>query len=102
MSLTTVMAPHGIAMRITAPLTHVCPYRDEVDEGTVTITWETEGRTFELHALREWLGRWKDSKISHEHLTSALKYDLNVPDGLTVVLVSTKWNTAALDVVCSI
>lgn len=102
MSRTTVGAPHRVVMRVTAPLIHLCPYRDEVDEGTVSITWETEGRTFELHSLREWLVQFKNQKVSHEELTKHIKDELDFCHGLTVVSVATHWGTAGMDVGCSI
>lgn len=97
----TVPAPHRVAMKTTAPLVHLCPFKDEVDEGSVTITWECEGKTFELHSLREYLDTFKDKHISHEHLMTLLKRDLDV-EGLTVVVISSRWGTAGMDVGCSI
>lgn len=97
----TVEAPHGTVLRITAPLVHECPFKQETDEGSVTITWETEGRTFELHSLAAYLKTFAPVRISHEALTRHLKDSLNASTGLTVVSVATRWGTAGLDVACS-
>lgn len=98
----TVEAPHGTVLRVTAPLVHLCPFRDEVDKGAVTITWETEGQTFELHSLASYLQSFRPVRISHEALTLHIKDSLNASAGLTVVSVATLWGTAGLGVGCSI
>jgi len=41
----------AVTVEATGPVTHLCPHRDEIDHGTVTITWVCEGRTIELHSL---------------------------------------------------
>lgn len=84
----------------TYPLQHLCPYRDEVDSGTVEITWRTHGATFELHDLGAFLATFAGKEFSHEQLTAFLAALLHDRDGLTVVEVLTRWTTAGAEVVC--
>lgn len=109
MSATTVGAPHGVMMQATAPARHLCPFVEEKDEGTVTVHWVTQGRTFELHSLRRHLHDFAEehqgSRISHEQYTERVRDSLTFQGhlhGLTITRVETHWTTAGMPVVCSI
>lgn len=82
---------------VVGPLTHRCPYRDEVDEGTVRIEWSTAGSTFELHALRDYLDQWATRKVSHEEIAVAIRDDLDVP-GVENLIVVVDYPTAGFGV----
>jgi len=108
MSFITVGAPHNVTLTATAPARHLCPYVNEKDEGTVTVTWLTQGRTFELHSLRRHLDQfmveWGGEEISHEEFTLKLKdtfAPVHAGAGLQVLSVRTDWTTAGMPVVCS-
>jgi len=96
----TVPCPVKVAVTVQAPLRHLCPHRDEVDLGRVTVRWTTDGMTFELHALREYLASSDHVVISHEELTDILRRDLTTP-GVANVSIETEWTTAGLGVRCS-
>lgn len=83
-----------VKVSFTGPLTHRCPYFDEVDRGTVTISWETAGATFELHKLTDWLEEFGDDELSHEDVTEAIRSVLAGFAGITNVDVITRWTTA--------
>lgn len=96
----TVDSQAPVEMTVTAPLRHLCPFVDEVDEGTVTVTWAVDGTTHELHALADYLRGWKDSTVSHEEITDRIAHDLQAT-GLHVREVTTAWTTAGMEVRCS-
>ena len=97
----TVMASPGLIMTITSPLTHRCPFRDEVDEGTITVTWQTMNGTIELHSLRAYFDSFAGSVISHESMTDMIRRELNRIPSVKALDVVTHWNTAGMDVACS-
>lgn len=78
---------------VTAPITHLCPHVDEVDVGTVTLTFD--GPAPELHALARDLDSFHTKAITHEDLTERLAA---LYPTATVV---TTWATAGLTVECS-
>lgn len=83
----------------TAPIRHLCPFADEADAGTVTITWMCNGATVELHSLAGFLGSFADTVISHEELTAVITEALRAAgDGITVTGVSVRFTTAGIDV----
>jgi NADPH-dependent 7-cyano-7-deazaguanine reductase QueF len=95
-------------MQATAPARHLCPFVTEKDEGTVTVHWVTEGRTFELHSLRRhldaFMAEWEAVEVSHEEFTRKLRDSLLMNGhlhGLTITQVDTHWTTAGMPVVCS-
>jgi len=88
-------------MRVTAQLVHRCPYRDEVDEGVIELSWRTNGRTLELHALRDWLGGFAEAAVTHESLTDTIRFVLGQQPGIGLLDVSTRWNTAGMEIVCA-
>lgn len=101
MSRVAVAAPAGQRVEVTSLLQHLCPFKDEVDNGTIVIEWETVTRTMELHALKEWLNGFSGDRISHEAITKAIHEGLSEVHGLKVLRVETKWHTAGMRVVCS-
>lgn len=97
----TVPCDNAVAVTITSPLRHLCPFVNEVDYGTVTVTWQTIGATYELHSLAEYLRGFKDSEMSHESITDRIRHDLAACSDLDVVSVETTWTTAGMGVSCS-
>lgn len=92
-----VDTPAEVTVTAFGPIRHICPYVDELDEGTVEITWSTSGATFELHALRQYLDGFADVKASHEEVAAAIRVDLDSP-GLTVTEVVVRFPTARFEV----
>lgn len=88
----------GQTVTVTGPLEHLCPHRDEVDHGTVTVTWTCAQTTLELHALAAYLRSWRNSTMSHEQITDRITHDLEAVAGIFNVTVSTTWSTAGLAV----
>jgi NADPH-dependent 7-cyano-7-deazaguanine reductase QueF len=97
----TVSAPAAVNMSITAPAQHLCPFVNEVDAGTVTISWETAGATFELHSLRAYIESFTEAEISHEELTDTIRNVLSEAPGITSFAVQSSWTTAGMEVTCS-
>lgn len=96
---TVVLVPHKgdrVTVTVTAPLIHVCPFRDEVDEGTIAITWTTAGYTIELHALYAWLCLFDETAISHEELTDHIVTILALRPGISDVSAVSSWDTASM------
>jgi NADPH-dependent 7-cyano-7-deazaguanine reductase QueF len=96
-----VPTAQDITVTATAYIRHRCPYRDEIDEGTISITWQTRGATFELHSLRAYLDGFADTLISHEALTGAVRHELAQQEPITIVAVESCWDTADMEVRCS-
>ena len=99
-SLTTPIEA-AVRMETTASIQHMCPFVHEVDNGTITVAWETDGWTFELHSLRAYLNSFQDREISHEDLTAEVEAELSGHYGIEAVSVSTTWRTAGMEVLCS-
>lgn len=99
--MSTFTTPARVTMTATAPLRHLCPVVDEIDEGTVTVQWSTDGATLELHALATYLGGFADTKISHEDITELIAADLAAFPGVEVSRVVTTWTTAGMSIECS-
>lgn len=90
----------GAMVSITSPIAHHCPFKDEIDEGTVVLAWWTdEGQTIELHSLAAYLAEWRTAELSHEDLTDRIGHDLTAL-GVEVVSVETIWETAGMEVRC--
>lgn len=89
----------AVHMQTTAPLVHRCPFRDEVDEGFIELTWVTAGSTLELHALHAWLAGFEHDVISHEGITADIAEHLGALPGIDDVQVVTRWRTAGAEVV---
>jgi NADPH-dependent 7-cyano-7-deazaguanine reductase QueF len=90
-----------VTMTVTAPVRHLCPFVNEVDEGFITITWRVDGATLELHSLADYLREFKDSELSHEAFTDRVSHDLSLIAGVDLVTVQTTWTTAGMEVKCS-
>jgi NADPH-dependent 7-cyano-7-deazaguanine reductase QueF len=97
----TVPVETKVRVSTTAPLQHLCPFVHEVDNGNVTILWDTDGWTFELHSLRDYLNTFSKREISHEDLTAELRAELQNHHGINNVTVETTWRTAGMEVQCS-
>lgn len=76
---------------VTRTVTKRCPYVDEIDVGTVALTFH--GNAPELHALAAELNAYRTVATTHEDFTRHL-YDLP-----GVIHVTTTWHTAGFDVV---
>jgi hypothetical protein len=97
----TVEAAPGIRVTVTGPVVHQCPFRDETDEGVITIAWNTgAGTTLELHGLREFLDLLDEWVVSHETYVDGVRDELSALLGLPVA-VSAQFETAGLEVSCS-
>lgn len=90
-----------VTVVVTSALVHLCPHVEEVDYGTVKISWRTDGKTIELHSLRAWLQSFSNVVVSHEQITDLVREDLAALDGIADVGVETSWRTAGMDVSCS-
>jgi NADPH-dependent 7-cyano-7-deazaguanine reductase QueF len=97
----TVPVEASVRLTTTAPIQHMCPFVHEVDNGNVTIAWDADGWTFELHALRAYLGTFSEREISHEELTQELQHELAGHHGINNVTVETSWRTAGMEVACN-
>lgn len=97
----TVPIEAVVNMNATADIQHMCPFVHEVDNGTVTITWEAQGWTIELHSLRAYLNTFSDREISHEELTDEIRAELGSHHGINSVSVTSNWRTAGMEVVTS-
>jgi NADPH-dependent 7-cyano-7-deazaguanine reductase QueF len=85
---------------IRASCAHLCPFKDEVDYGTVTVTTKVPYRGVEIHSWVAYLESWDDTKISHEFLTAEIGKALVQVLNATVdeVLVVSEWTTAGADI----
>lgn len=98
MSIETVPVEARVQLNVTANMRHLCPFVKEVDNGTITLSWIADGWTFELHALRAYLGTFSDREISHEALTEEVRAELGGHHGISNVTVSSTWDTAGMEV----
>lgn len=89
----------GITMTATAQIKHRCPFVDEVDDGTITITWSTADGTIELHSLAAFLDCYADRTISHEDLVGEV-FDCLEALGPHIIVrsVTARFTTAGIDV----
>jgi NADPH-dependent 7-cyano-7-deazaguanine reductase QueF len=84
---------------LNAPIRHLCPFKDEVDSGTITITWTCAGFTIELHSLASYLAQFSDSAISHEDLVEFIALDMDaLGNGIAATSVTARFTTAGLGV----
>lgn len=97
----TVPIEADVTMTTTAEIQHMCPFVQEVDNGTITVSWRADGWTFELHALRSYLDTFHNREISHEELTNEVRAELSGHYGIEEVTVSSAWRTAGMEVSCS-
>lgn len=97
--LETVKAAYAVTVSAAGPVVHLCPFKDERDDGQVTITWHTEGQTVELHSLAAYLAGFADLKISHETLARRIEDDLTeFCPGITDPSVTVTFQTAGFTV----
>lgn len=82
---------------VTGPVSKLCPFKDEVDHGTVELTFDA-AEAPELHALAAAL-QAHDRKITHEAYTAEV-YEAWEPHGC--VSVTSSWTTAGLSVTCAV
>lgn len=83
-------------LTVTAAVTKRCPYKDEQDDGTATLTFDvSECDGPELHALADQLAQYRHLVISHEEFTRLL---VSLDD---CVSARTTWTTAGMTVECS-
>lgn len=82
-------------VKITAPVEKRCPYKDEQDEGSLTLTFRVFKDAPELHELAENLSTWTDIPISHEDFTDAVVRRWH-SEGC--VSARSTWRTAGLEV----
>jgi NADPH-dependent 7-cyano-7-deazaguanine reductase QueF len=98
--IVTVPVEANVQMSATSPIQHMCPFVHEVDNGNVTIAWDADGWTLELHALRAYLNTFADREISHEELTDEVRAEVASHHGINNVTVETTWRTAGMEVRC--
>jgi NADPH-dependent 7-cyano-7-deazaguanine reductase QueF len=90
----------NVTLTATASIQHMCPFRHEVDNGSVTITWDTQGWTLELPEVRAYLRTFSDREISPEDLPDEIRLDLGSHFGIENVAVQSNWRTAGMEVRC--
>lgn len=99
MSNLSVPCSAVVRVRIVAPATHRCPFRDELDQGEVRIEWTTSlGETLELHALAGLIAARADEEISHEQWTADLAEQVAAAAVVDGLCVTSEWQTAGLRV----
>lgn len=101
MSADAVPCTSAVTVTASGPLRHLCPFKDEVDVGTIKLTWTVQTQTVELHSLAAWLEEFSTLRISHEDLTDEIARHLADTPGLTGAQVTTTWNTAGMTVTCA-
>lgn len=80
-------------LTVTSPVIKRCPYVDEVDEGTVTLTFAVDvGDGPELHGLSRYLNGFANQSLSHEAFTRAVYHRT------AAVEVESTWTTAGMTV----
>lgn len=97
----TVPIEANVRLSAKANIQHLCPFVQEIDNGTLTATWDADGWTLELHALHAYLGTFAGREISHEELTSEVQAELSSHYGINNVSVTSNWRTAGMEVACS-
>lgn len=90
-----------VTVTASGPIRHRCPFVNEIDDGTISITWQPLGETYELHSLAEYLRGFKDAEMSHEAVTDRIRHDLSVVPRINLISVETTWTTAGMGVLCS-
>lgn len=99
MSELSVSCPAVVRITVTSPASHLCPFRDEVDDGTVQVSWTTsQGETLELHTLAQLIRGRAGTEISHEQWTADLVDMINAGAKVADLTVSSQWSTAGMSV----
>jgi len=65
-----------VSMEASMRMLHLCPVKDETDDGTVKVCWMTNGSTIELHSLAEYLSEFATVAITHEDLVDQIAEDI--------------------------
>lgn len=84
-----------MTITVSGSITHRCPFRDEVDDGTFELVYDWTGDyLIELYALREFVDGFRHELITHEELTErfAARYPM--------ATVRTSWQTAGFVAKC--
>jgi NADPH-dependent 7-cyano-7-deazaguanine reductase QueF len=89
------IASADLNVTIVASITKVCPVKDEIDTGSVTLAYRTHGQAIELHHLARFLGSFRNMNISHEDVTRQIAI-------YTGCHVETTWMTAGMEVRCAV
>src|SRR5687768_16525232 len=89
--LVVVAAPAGAVVSATGDVSHLCPYKDEEDEGTVTVRWRTITSTIELHSLRVYLDLFDEALVSHETLADQFTEDISRLGGIELLDITLKF-----------
>ena len=87
----------GVSVTASTYFRHLCPHKDEADEGRVTVSWMVADKTIELHSLAAYFRGWASVKISNENLTTAICDDL-AKAGVYEITVKTTWQTAGMEI----
>lgn len=92
-----VLADSGApaTVTVTVDVVHMCPFKDEVDEGSLTVVFEVADQTIELHSLKRWLDTLDEWKVTHEGFTFHVKDTLQTV-GVRVRRCETIWDTAGM------
>lgn len=81
-----------------SPVTHLCPFADEVDVGMIHVEYTPDPNdrddVIELWGLKDFLASFHDKKVTHEELTQA------VAERYPGAEVETWFRTAGVDVRC--
>jgi NADPH-dependent 7-cyano-7-deazaguanine reductase QueF len=96
--LVVVAAPAGAVVTATGEVSHLCPYKDEEDEGTVTIRWRTITSTIELHSLRTYIDLFDEALVSHELLADQFTEDISRLGGIELLDITLRFPTAGFEV----
>jgi NADPH-dependent 7-cyano-7-deazaguanine reductase QueF len=103
MSQVSVPCPAVVRVTVSADAQHLCPFKDEVDYGTVRVSWSTSsGQTLELHALADLIRRNRRVEISHEQWTADLADAIRGASSVNDLLVVSEWTTAGTTVIVTV
>lgn len=94
-----VAADAAVTVTACAQINHTCPFKQERDAGTITISWKCIGSTIELHSLAEYLNAFSEQSISHEDLVALIAADLQtLGTGIHIQAVTASFTTADIAV----
>lgn len=94
-----VPADAAATVTATSQIRHLCRFKNEVDDGTVTVVWTCDGATIELHSLAEYFASFAEVLTSHEELVARIGEDLDaLGDDIIVRSVTVRFTTAGIDV----
>jgi len=96
-NILTVDCESSATVTVTSSLVHQCPFRHEIDNGSITITWICDNRTIELHSLATYLQTFADTEISHEEIASViLSYLSSLDSRIRLISVHATFLTAGI------